>query len=109
MTRTDARQMSGPVPSPSMNGTMGRSGTCSLASAMAILSPEGTLLILYGMTLPEENERLRRSGGMLPNIRITSAKGRRREHRQSHYATGKFYRFSLFSRFPLWHFAQRLE
>jgi hypothetical protein len=28
-TRTEARQMSGPVPSPSMKGMMGRSGTVS--------------------------------------------------------------------------------
>ena len=30
MTRTEARQISGPVPSPSMNGMIGLSGTASL-------------------------------------------------------------------------------
>ena len=39
MTRTLARQMSGPVPSPSMKGMMGLSGTTSLPSRMAILAP----------------------------------------------------------------------
>src|SRR6185437_6148763 len=39
MTRTLERQMSGPVPSPSMNGMMGLSGTVSLPSRMVILAP----------------------------------------------------------------------
>src|SRR5690242_4018260 len=39
MTATEARQMSGPVPSPSMNGTMGLSGTLSLPAFRVILSP----------------------------------------------------------------------
>ena len=38
-TRTLARQMSGPVPSPSMNGMIGRSGTCSLPLLMEIVWP----------------------------------------------------------------------
>src|SRR5713101_1559038 len=33
--------MSGPVPSPSMNATIGRSGTCSLPWLMVIFSPAG--------------------------------------------------------------------
>src|SRR5439155_19215203 len=37
-TRTAARQMSGPVPSPSMNGMMGSSGTFSWPSASVILA-----------------------------------------------------------------------
>src|SRR6185312_3689265 len=39
MTRTLARQMSGPVPSPSMKGMIGLSGTMSLPSRMVILAP----------------------------------------------------------------------
>src|SRR5882757_6679581 len=41
MTRTLARQMSRPVPSPSMNGMMGFSGTMSLPSRMVIFAPCG--------------------------------------------------------------------
>src|SRR6185312_5362043 len=41
MTRTLARQMSGPVPSPSMKGMMGFSGTRSLPSCMPIFAPCG--------------------------------------------------------------------
>src|SRR5215470_8145237 len=40
-TRTEARQMSGPVPSPSMKGTMGWSGTCSFPWERVIFSPTG--------------------------------------------------------------------
>src|SRR5471030_425026 len=58
MTRTEARQMSAPVPSPSMNGTMGRSGTCNLPLEMEILSPAGTLLILYDMEAPGKRRHL---------------------------------------------------
>src|SRR6185503_5001848 len=44
MTRTEARQMSGPVPSPSMNGMIGWSGTASLPLAIVIFCPcAGTL------------------------------------------------------------------
>src|SRR5581483_1100240 len=39
MTRTLARQMSGPVPSPSMKGMTGLSGTRSLPSRIEILAP----------------------------------------------------------------------
>src|ERR1700724_2717191 len=39
MTRTLARQMSAPVPSPSMNGTIGFCGTSSLALLTVILAP----------------------------------------------------------------------
>src|SRR5688572_252316 len=38
-TRTDARQMSGPVPSPSMNGMIGWSGTFSLPLAIEMVWP----------------------------------------------------------------------
>jgi hypothetical protein len=38
-TRTAARQMSGPVPSPSMNGMIGRSGTWSVPSAYPMGCP----------------------------------------------------------------------
>jgi hypothetical protein len=41
-----ARQMSGPVPSPSMNGMMGLSGTCSVLPAMAMRSPAGTFALV---------------------------------------------------------------
>src|SRR5690242_14812473 len=41
MTRTDARQMSGPVPSPSMKGMMGWSGTASLPRVMVMRCPAG--------------------------------------------------------------------
>src|SRR5438552_2719207 len=41
--------MSGPVPSPSMNGTIGRSGTRSLPCAVLIFSPGGTCVCWYGM------------------------------------------------------------
>src|SRR5215467_9122593 len=41
MTRTLARQMSGPVPSPSMKGMIGFSGTRSLPSCMPIFAPCG--------------------------------------------------------------------
>src|SRR5882757_1711748 len=40
-TRTEARQMSGPVPSPSMNGMMGWSGTLSLPAEMVTDLPWG--------------------------------------------------------------------
>ena len=38
-TLTLARQMSGPVPSPSMNGRIGRSGTVSTPLLMVIFCP----------------------------------------------------------------------
>src|SRR6478609_6975143 len=38
-TRWEAAQMSGPVPSPSMNGMTGRSGTESFPSFMVMVSP----------------------------------------------------------------------
>ena len=41
ITRTLARQISGPVPSPSMKGMMGFSGTRSLPSCMVIFAPCG--------------------------------------------------------------------
>jgi hypothetical protein len=43
--------MSGPVPSPSMNGTIGRSGTRSPCGVMAILSPSGTETCWYLMVV----------------------------------------------------------
>src|SRR5688500_10621420 len=47
-TRTDARQISGPVPSPSTKGTIGLSGTFRLPFSKAILSPlAGTFASLY--------------------------------------------------------------
>src|SRR6185437_11516354 len=47
-TRTDAAQMSGPVPSPSMNGMMGLFGTWRAPPAYPIRSPlEGTVACLY--------------------------------------------------------------
>src|SRR5580658_5617123 len=39
ITRTLARQMSAPVPSPSMNGMIGLSGTCRMPLATAIFAP----------------------------------------------------------------------
>src|SRR5438445_468189 len=45
MTRCDALQMSGPVPSPSMKGITTRSGTESLPSATEITSPPGGEII----------------------------------------------------------------
>src|SRR5258708_24674128 len=39
MTRTLARQMSAPVPSPSMNGMIGLSGTASVPFLIVILAP----------------------------------------------------------------------
>src|SRR5579863_6234514 len=41
MTRTLARQMSGPVPSPSMNGMIGVSGISSLPFSTLIFAPCG--------------------------------------------------------------------
>ena len=38
-TRCAARQMSGPVPSPSMKGMIGVEGTCSCPSAKVMRSP----------------------------------------------------------------------
>ncbi len=40
-TRTDACQMSGPVPSPMMNGMMGASGTERRPSCIVIVWPSG--------------------------------------------------------------------
>src|SRR5262245_14573340 len=52
MTRTLARQMSGPVPSPSMNGMMGMSGTRRRPFSREIFSPlSGTRASLYSMRL----------------------------------------------------------
>ena len=45
-TRSLAAQMSGPVPSPRMNGMIGRSGTLSLPAAMVIFSPAGTVQVV---------------------------------------------------------------
>ena len=46
MTRTLARQMSGPVPSPSMNGMMGLFGAVNLPLLMVIFAPpEGGLKV----------------------------------------------------------------
>src|SRR5580704_3121608 len=39
MTRTEARQMSGPVPSPSMKGRIGLSGTTSVPLVIVIFAP----------------------------------------------------------------------
>src|SRR5215472_12438295 len=47
-TRTLAAQISGPVPSPRMNGTIGRSGTFSLL-VLVIFSPAGGTTSLYGI------------------------------------------------------------
>src|SRR5262249_4937011 len=60
-----ARQMSGPVPSPSMNGMMGRSGTWSRPPALRIGSPGGTLTVEkagIGEVKPETAGRRKRSG-----------------------------------------------
>src|SRR5262245_56172949 len=51
-TRTEARQMSGPVPSPSMKGTMGCSGTCSFPWERVIFSPAG-IFTRPGMPPPQ--------------------------------------------------------
>src|SRR5438094_2409865 len=47
-TRTLAAQISGPVPSPRMNGMIGRSGTFNL-SVLVIFSPAGGATSLYGI------------------------------------------------------------
>src|SRR6266404_9970593 len=47
-TRTLAAQISGPVPSPRMNGMIGRSGTFNL-SVLVIFSPAGGATFLYGI------------------------------------------------------------
>src|SRR3989442_6611215 len=47
-TRTLAAQISGPVPSPRMNGIIGRSGTFNL-SVLEIVSPAGGAMSLYGI------------------------------------------------------------
>src|SRR5262249_31972258 len=49
---TEARQMSGPVPSPSMKGTTGWSGTFSLPWEIVIFSPEG-IFTRPGMLPPQ--------------------------------------------------------
>ena len=54
MTRTLARQISGPVPSPSMKGMMGLSGTVSLPSRMVILAPWAGGVILVGAAVDIE-------------------------------------------------------
>ncbi len=41
--------MSGPVPSPSMNATIGWSGTCSLPWLIVIFSPAGILTLAAAM------------------------------------------------------------
>jgi hypothetical protein len=53
-TRTLARQMSGPVPSPSMKGMIGSSGTTSLPSRRAIAVPvDGALMVVkLGIFVP---------------------------------------------------------
>ena len=48
-TRTLARQMSGPVPSPSMNGMIGRSGTSRCPSARTEIGSEPTGMIGFGL------------------------------------------------------------
>src|SRR5204862_2072735 len=48
MTRSLAAQISGPVPSPRMNGMIGRSGTFSVW-VLVILSPWGGVRFLYGI------------------------------------------------------------
>src|SRR5262245_28576178 len=58
--------MSGPVPSPSMNGMIGRSGTWSLPSALRIGSPGGTVTMENaGMRTvkPESRGRFKRESG----------------------------------------------
>jgi hypothetical protein len=50
-TLAAARQMSGPVPSPSMYGTIGRVGTTSFPCANAILSPDVKTKISFQQTL----------------------------------------------------------
>jgi hypothetical protein len=43
-TRCDARQMSGPVPSPSMKGMIGSFGTCRPFGVIVIVDPARTPL-----------------------------------------------------------------
>src|SRR5262249_25767670 len=50
-TRTLARQMSGPVPSPSMNGTIGSSGTTMRPSRREMAVPLVGDLKSYGIAL----------------------------------------------------------
>src|SRR5260370_32023421 len=50
-TRTDAAQMSGPMPSPSMKATIGWSGTCSLPWVIVIFSPAGIFTRAAAMRL----------------------------------------------------------
>src|SRR5687767_6572052 len=53
MTRTEARQMSGPVPSPSMKGMIGWSGTVSLPFWMVIFCPCRGTFSLTGVDIDE--------------------------------------------------------
>src|SRR5688572_25666795 len=78
-TRTEARQMSGPVPSPSMNGMMGWSGTIQCPSRNSIRAPaapprrpsaggwEGMApsLPLHRTNWKQENEKARLAAGLL--------------------------------------------
>src|SRR5262249_50388840 len=49
-TRTEARQISRPVPSPSTNGRIGLSGTWSFPSRIEIFAPpSGTLTFVYAI------------------------------------------------------------
>ena len=49
-TRTEARQISRPVPSPSTNGMIGFSGTCSLPDLIVIFAPAaGTFTWVYAI------------------------------------------------------------
>jgi len=68
MTRTLARQISGPVPSPSMNGTIGFCGTISLPLLTVIFAPcvGGVTLGLAAVDMRSSLElpvRGRRRGG----------------------------------------------
>src|SRR5258708_34762157 len=66
MTRTLARQMSRPVPSPSMNGMMGFSGTMSLPSRMVILAPCGGGVTFMGAAVDIDDFSENSSSGYAP-------------------------------------------
>jgi hypothetical protein len=64
--------MSGPVPSPRMNGKIGFSGTVSLPLLMVIFPPAGGVMSLYAIVRRELS-------GSVPEEKLNDAKTKKRQ------------------------------
>src|SRR5688572_31082227 len=75
--------MSGPVPSPSINGMIGLSGTMSLPSRMEIFAPCAGGVIFTGAAVDIETISSLKSGAMLAR-RVVAKMHRHAQHAHNH-------------------------